>query len=269
LKELEAKGYTVIYIKPDKNGEIAPERILAEIDKETCLLAMMLVNNELGTIFPVKEIFRKAKIINPKISIHCDAVQGFMKIPVKFSEISADTITVSGHKINGIKGVGALIIRDKTKINPQIFGGSQENGYRSGTENVAGIASLGAAVEFHRKNALAQGENIRQLREFLLTEFGKMPFITVNSPQNGSPYIVNVSVKGIRSEIMLHYLESKEIFVSSGSACSKGKNAVLQEFNVKGFDTAVRISLSYENTKEELKTVLLEIQNGYENLIHK
>ncbi|MDR0919636.1 MAG: cysteine desulfurase [Oscillospiraceae bacterium] len=260
LKYLSTKGFEVVYIKPDRNGEINPQEFLEAVNDNTCLVSCMLVNNETGYILPVRRIFTAIKHKNSRVVTHCDAVQGFMKIPVKMTDLQADLITVSAHKIGGVKGVGALIKSKNVRIIPQIYGGGQERNSRSGTENVPAIASFASAVEYTKKGE----ELISFLRNNLNREY-----ITINSPENGSPYILNVSVEGVKSEVMLHFLESKEIYVSSGSACSKGKvSGVLREFGVKNPDFSIRISLSDESTKNDLRTLIKAIDEGYNSLLH-
>ena len=269
MAELEKQGFEIVRIAPDKSGEISHERIIEAVDERTCLVSMMLVNNETGYILPVRRAFYSIKKQYPECITHCDAVQGFMKIPVKVNNLCADLISMSAHKIYACKGIGALYIKKGVHLPSMIFGGGQERGFRPGTENVPMIAAFGAAV---RKLGTTIGERYSQmekLRGRFLERIEKTDGIVVNSKEESSPYIINISVPGIRSEIMLHFLESKEIYVSSGSACSKGaQSGVLTEFGLKPdlADSALRISLCPENTASELRMLVEAIEEAMTRL---
>lgn len=257
VADLENKGFEIVRISPDENGEINPADIVNAADENTCLISMMLVNNENGYILPVAKTFKAVKRRFPDIITHCDCVQGFMKLPVKCAELNADIISLSAHKIHGAKGVGALYIRKGVRLTPIITGGKQEKGIRSGTESVPLITAFGAAVKKLEPTISARYEKASELKAYLLDKLKKLDGgeITYNSGENCSPYIINVSFEGIRSEIMLHFLEEKGIYVSSGSACSKGaKSGVLEELGVsaKNADSAIRVSITAETTEEEL-----------------
>jgi cysteine desulfurase len=238
-------------------------------DENTCLVSMMLVNNETGYILPVKEVFSAVKRRFPEIITHCDCVQGFMKLPVKVSALNADLISLSGHKIHAAKGVGALYIKKGVRIIPIITGGKQEKGIRSGTESVPLIAGFGAAVEKLTPSIAKRYEKVCGLRSFLMEKLSGIECVSVNSPENGSPYILNISATGRRSEIMLHYLEQEEIYISSGSACSKGaQSGVLAEFRVnqKNADSALRISMTAETTEAELELFAEALRRGIDKI---
>lgn len=265
VSDMESKGFEVVRIAPDSNGEINPSDVLNAVDENTCLLSMMLVNNENGYILPVEKTFKAVKRRYPDIVTHCDCVQGFMKLPVKCSELNADLISLSAHKIHGAKGVGALYIKKGIRVIPIITGGKQEKGIRSGTESVPLILGFGAAVKKYADSISERYERALELKKYLLDTIINIDGITVNSGENCSPYIINLSVEGIRSEIMLHFLEEKGIYISSGSACSKGaKSGVLELFGVKSkaADSAVRVSISTETTKEELETFVEAIKEA-------
>ncbi|MBP1560524.1 MAG: cysteine desulfurase [Oscillospiraceae bacterium] len=271
IKYLEEKeGFEVVRIKPSRNGEIAAEDFIDAVDENTCLVSCMMVNNETGAIQPVRRIFSHVKRNFPDCITHCDAVQGFMKLPIKSAELFADVIVVSGHKVYAVKGVGAMYIRKGIRIAPLLMGGGQEKGMRSGTESVPLIAGFGAAVRSLMPNMNVAYSNAEQIRAYLLKKLSKLEYITVNSAtENSSPYIINFSVRGIRSEIMLHYLESKEIYVSSGSACSKGAHSsVLSAIGVpdKLADSAIRVSLSRATTMGEIDLLVNVLQEGYQSL---
>ena len=225
----------------------------------------MYANNENGAILPVKEIFTKAKRLYPDIVTHCDLVQAFGKLPFNAQRFSADLVTVSGHKIHGFKGIGALYINKAVRVLPIVFGGGQESNFRSGTESVGLITSFGAAVESAMKNISDNYKKVTEIYEYAKLKLSEIDGINLNIPKEHSPYVLNFSVMGIRSEIMLHYLESKEIYVSSGSACSKGaKSGVLSEFGVsdKATDSAIRISFSKYSEKSEIDLLIDAIKDG-------
>ena len=193
-----------------------------------------------------------------------------MKIPMKSAELFADIIVVSGHKVHAVKGVGAMYIRKGIRVAPLIMGGGQEKGLRSGTESVPLIAGFGAAVRALMPTMSTAYSNAEEITEYLLKKLAKLDYITVNSTaETKSPYITNFSVKGIRSEIMLHFLESKEIYVSSGSACSKGAHSsVLTAMGItdKLADSAIRVSIGRTTTKGEIDVLVNAIQEGYQSL---
>jgi len=231
----------------------------------------MLVNNENGNILPIKRAFTQIKRNFPEVITHCDAVQGFMKIPFKANQLYADLISISGHKINGPKGIGAIYIKKGIRVAPQIIGGGQEKKLRSGTESVPLIAGFGAAVEEKIQTVSQRLDYVSELNKYFLDVIEVLKGVTVVSGQNSSPYIISISVEGIKSETMLHFLESKGIYVSSGSACSKGaKSEVLKAFNVneKLLDYIIRISFSDTNTKEEIDSLIEAIAEGQASLIH-
>jgi cysteine desulfurase len=269
MNDLEKNGFEVIRIHPDSNGRFNPADFVNAADENTCLISMMLVNNETGYILPVKEVFSAVKRRFPEIITHCDCVQGFMKLPVKVSALNADLISLSGHKIHAAKGVGALYIKKGVRIIPIITGGKQEKGIRSGTESVPLIAGFGAAVEKLTPSIAKRYEKVCGLRSFLMEKLSGIECVSVNSPEDGSPYILNISATGRRSEIMLHYLEQEEIYISSGSACSKGaQSGVLAEFGVnqKNADSALRISMTAETTEAELELFAEALRRGIDKI---
>ena len=251
--ELERQGFEVIRLTPAADGRIPPEKIAAAVNGDTILLSMMLVNNETGAINPVGEAARLLKAASPTALLHCDCVQAFGKLPFKMEQLGADVITLSAHKIHGPKGVGALVKRREVRLLPRVFGGEQERKLRPGTEASPLIAGLLGAMEAlpDPKEAAAHAA---LLQKSVLEGLRGLPGIEVNSPADGLPYILNLSVTGIRSETMLHFLEERGLYVSSGSACSKGKGShVLAAMGLsrERVDSAVRISFSRENTVEE------------------
>lgn len=252
---LEKNGFEIVRISPRDDGRFYADDFISACDENTCLVSMMLVNNETGYIMPVRETFMAVKRSFPEIITHCDCVQGYMKLPIKAASLGADLISLSAHKIHGVKGVGAIYIKKGVRVIPIVTGGKQEKGIRSGTESVPLIAAFGAAVDKFRPTIAERYERVSQLKAHLLGKMGGIENVAVNSPSDGSPYVINISAVGKRSEIMLHFLESKGIYVSSGSACSKGQQSgVLGEFGISGkrADGAVRISITAQTTEEEL-----------------
>lgn len=269
LAALEKQDFEIVRVSPAEDGRFRPADFLAACDENTVMVTMMCVNNETGYILPVKEAFSAVKRRYPDIITHTDCVQAFMKLPLKANTLCADLISLSGHKIHGVKGVGALYIRKGVRVLPIVTGGKQEKGIRSGTESVPLIAAFGAAVEQFQPTIAERYEKVGALKARLLELLTDIDGVTVNSPDDGSPYVMNISAEGKRSEIMLHFLESKEIYVSSGSACSKGQQSgVLGEFGITGkrADSAVRISMTAETTAEELEVFAEALREGMEKV---
>ncbi len=272
MDALEAQGFRVTRIMPNTDGEFDASDFINAVTEETCLVSMMLTENETGRILPVQKAFRIIKKRHPHVITHCDAVQAFMKLPVRVNDLQADLLSVSAHKIHGPKGVGALFIRKGVRLIPLITGGKQERSIRPGTEPTPLIAGFGAAVREMQPTIAQRYEKAEQLRAYLTERLSQLPDITMNSSGNGTPYIVNFSVKGIRSETMLHFLEGRGIYVSSGSACSKGaKSGVLSAYGIPDdrADSALRISFSETNTEADIDALIAAIEQGQAQLIHK
>ncbi len=267
---LEAQGFAVTRIAPRADGEFHAEDFLDAVTEETCLITMMLAENETGRILPVQKVFRMVKKRFPEVITHCDAVQAFLKLPVRVRDLHADLISVSAHKIHGPKGVGALCIGKGIRLVPLVTGGKQEKSIRPGTEAVPLIAGFGAAVRLMQDSIAERFEKAQARKAYLLAALDGD--IRVNSSPVGTPYILNFSVPGIRSEIMLHFLESKGIYVSSGSACSKGaRSGVLSAYGIPDdlADCAIRVSICADTTDEELAALCDAIRQGRAQLIHK
>ena len=254
LEELSSEGFEVVLISPEKNGSISEEALYNAIDNNTILVSVMLCNNEIGSIQPIGAAARIIKEKNAPALLHCDAVQAYGKLPIKVSSLGVDLLSASGHNIHASKGLGFLCKASKANIRPVIHGGGQEKGLRSGTESVPLIAGLAAAVKALpsiEKQLSFQKELYRKAKE-MLTATGK---ITVNSPEDALPYILNISVDGYKSEPMLNALAAKNIFVSKGSACAKGhRSYVLGEIGLNNdrIDSAIRISFSRGNTVDDI-----------------
>lgn len=269
---LEEQGFEVVRVSPGADGILHAGQILNAADENTCLVSMMLVNNETGAVLPVAETFAALKRKFPGIITHTDAVQGFLKLPVNPEKLHADLLTVSGHKVHAAKGVGALYHKRGIRLIPLLKGGEQEGGLRPGTESVPLIAGFGAAAAELSKNLPERSAYIAGLRGECITRLSELEGVAIQSPENGSPYILSFSVKGLRSETMLHFLSERGISVSSGSACSKGKQSgVLQEFGIRqdAADSTLRVSFCSENTPADITALAEGIRAAQEKLIHK
>ena len=267
-KELEAQGFQVVRIPPDKAGLVRPQDLEAAIDESTILVSLMLVNNETGTLLPVREAAQLIKRGRAPALLHTDCVQAFCKMDFTPQRLGADLCTVSAHKIHGPKGVGALYVKRGTRILPRVFGGGQERGLRSGTESLSLIGAFAKAVELSPRPA-ALLPSMRTLRETLLTLLGDIPEIVVNSPEEGLPYILNLSAVGVRAETMLHFLAQRGISVSSGSACGKAKPShVLAAMGLpkERAASALRVSLSRFTTEEDLTALAQGLRAGLDSL---
>ena len=268
VKRLEDMGFEVIRLEVDEKGVISLEDLKNALNDKTVLVSLMLVNNEIGSIQPISEAAKIIKSVSPKAVFHCDGVQGFGKLPINVKELGVDLLTASGHKVFAPKGIGFLYCKKGVTISPFITGGGQERGLRSGTESVPLISALEGAV-LSLPNTKEALEKQRKLRDYAAEKFVSSGFIKVNSPENALPYIMNISVMGYRSETLLHFLERKNIFVSSGSACAKGElSHVLASLGLgkKEIDSALRISFNHSNTKEEIDTLISALKEATETL---
>ncbi len=257
MKELERLGFEVEYIKPDEDGNIHAQRFADAIRPDTALISVMLVNNETGCVFPITDIARAIKLKKSRALLHVDAVQGFLKLPFKAKTLGADMISISSHKVHGPKGIGALYIKKGLHLPPLIFGGGQENGYRSGTEGLPAIAGFAAAVETGFKklgeNSAHMSELKEQLKQLLSDNLPECVMIGAGT----APHILSISMPGYKSEVMMNFLDAQGICVSKGSACKRGKRShVLEAMGLANdvMDGSLRVSLSHENTAEEMKT---------------
>lgn len=266
---LSQNGFEVIKLVPDKNGVITPDMVAGAVDDKTILVSVMLVNNEIGSLMDIATIAAAARRKNAKVTVHCDAVQAFGKIPVHTGRLGVDLLTITAHKICGPKGVGALFVKKGTRIDPIIFGGEQQNKFRPGTENAAGIAAFGIATEDSVKTMAENFKNAKELKAQLISGLEKIDKIEINSQNDSFPYIVNFSTMQIKSETLMHFLEQKEIYVSGGSACAKGNRShVLSSLSLsdKAIDTAIRVSFCGENTKEDVDTLLEALKEAIDTL---
>ena len=271
LNDLEQDGFEVTYLKVDRDGKINIEELKNAIKPSTILITIMHVNNEIGSIQPIEDIGKYLKLLKDKIYLHVDAVQSYAKINFKPSRYNIDFMSVSGHKLHGPKGIGFMYIKENNRLKPLITGGGQEIGIRSGTENVPGIYGLGEAVKVINKDLNKTIDKISELKNLLKEEIvNNIEDIKLNSPEDGVCHILNVSFKDVRGEVLLHYLEQKGIYVSTGSACSSKKkgshvlNAIgLNQNEIEG---AIRFSLSDLNTKEEILEVVKILKESVSDL---
>jgi len=261
----EKEGYKVKKVAPHSDGNFLAEDFVNAVDDDTVLLTFMMVNNELGTVFPYEEIVKKVRKKYPDILIHIDAVQGFTKFPLNVKKVDADFVTFSGHKIYAPKGVGGLYIKKGVRIEPLFHGGGQEKNLRSGTQSVPLIAGLEAAIKLCCEKKAEISDNYRLCNQYLKSKLADIEGVFINSPENASDHVVNISVNGVPSEIMLHFLEQNDIYVSSGSACAKGeKSTVLKAAGIpdERVKSALRISFSKDTTTSELDTFLEVLRQG-------
>ncbi len=270
---LASLGFDVVRI-PTAGGAVDTGAFMRALNDRTLLVSFMTVNNETGAIYDVASLFRAAKAFNPDIITHTDAVQAFLKIPFTPEKLYSDMITVSSHKIHGPKGTGALWVSSdvikKKALSPVIFGGGQESGLRSGTENTLGIIGMGAACSAGIKNLRENYDKLCTLRECFVTSLPDC--IKVKEPPVRAPHIINITLPDIKSETMLHYLSGRGIYVSSGSACSShghAGNRVLADFGVSEHeaDCSLRISLCALNTEEEMREAARALREGTDSLI--
>lgn len=263
MKFLESQGFQVTYLPVDQQGKVILEKLQYALRPATILVSMMHTNNEMGALQPVEEAAGMVKAYNPGILFHVDGVQGYGKYRILPKKTGIDMLSVSGHKIHGPKGVGFLYIREGVKINPIIFGGGQQKGLRSGTENVPAIAGLARAVEEIYANLDEDTERMRSLKNHLIRGLKGMEGIRINGSmgEDSAPHIISASIAGIRSEVLLHALEDRGIYVSAGSACASNKPAYSATLKAMGIekallDSTLRFSLSLFTTKEEIDYTL-------------
>lgn len=267
MKYLEEQGFEVTYLPVDKNGQIRLEDLEKAIREDTILVSVMHTNNEIGALQPIEAAGSLIKKINPNIIFHVDAVQGFGKFRIYPKRMNIDLLSVSGHKIHGPKGVGFLYINEKIKIKPIIFGGGQQKGMRSGTENVPGVAGLAKAIEMIYADLDENVEQLYRLKEHFIAGVTRIPDIKINglTGKESAPHIISVSIRGIRSEVMLHALEEKGIYVSAGSACASNKPQTSDTLKAIGvekelLDSTIRFSFSEFTTLEEIEYTLKAMQ---------
>lgn len=260
---LEEEGFRITYLKVDKDGIIDLKQLQEAVDDETILVSMMMVNNEIGAVEPIEEAVQIIKAKNPKTLIHVDAIQAYGKYKIVPKRLGIDMLSVSGHKIHGPKGVGFLYVKEKTKIKPTSYGGGHQKGMRSGTLNTPGIAGLGLAAEECYEKFDEKIDYLYDLKSYFVEQVSQIEGAHVNgrTGRDSAPQIVSVSFEGVRSEVLLHALEDKQIYVSAGSACSSNhpalSNTLLNiELPTNLQESTIRFSFCIHTTKEELDYAL-------------
>lgn len=260
FKHYKELGYEVVYLDVDKTGAVDIEKFKKEMNEDTILVSIIYVHNELGTINNVKEIFEIAKSVNKNVFCHVDGVQSVGKIPVNVKEIGCDTFSFSSHKIYGPKGMGGLYKRRDVKIDSLVIGGGQEKGLRSGTENVPGILGFGKACELTKRDLDKRLVNAKVIKEYLLEKLDdNLEDYKINTPESATNFIVSLSILDIRAEVLLHYLEGDEIYISTASACTSNgthKSTTLKQIGLddKYAEGTIRICTSKDTTKEDIDT---------------
>ena len=263
MQYLEKQDFEVTYLPVDANGQVRLEELQRALRKDTILVSIMHTNNEIGALQPIAEAGNIIKRFNPSIVFHVDAVQGYGKFRIHPKRLNIDLLSVSAHKIHGPKGVGFLYINEKIKIHPIMWGGGQQKGMRSGTENVPAIAGMALAIEKMYQNLDEEVEKLYQLKQHFIDGVMKIDDVKVNglTGRDSAPHVVSVSVRGVRSEVLLHALEDKGVYVSAGSACASNKpsiSATLQAIGVEKdlLDSTIRFSFSVFTTMEEIDYTL-------------
>jgi cysteine desulfurase len=271
MEQLKKLGFDITYLPSDQNGRVNVEDVQASIRKDTILVSVMHVNNEVGTIQPIAEIGQLLKRY-PTILFHVDAVQAVGKVPLNLNENGVDLCSFSAHKFHGLKGTGALFIREGVRLDPLLSGGNQEWKIRSGTENVAGAVAMAKALRMTMEKSERDLEKMKKVKYLLIEGLSRIEGLTINTPrENSAPHILNFSISGVKAEVLIHSLEQNGIYISTTSACSSKKQLPSQTLLAMGVpdelaDSAFRISLSYDNTEDEANTVVVAIEEAAKQL---
>lgn len=269
VKALERQGYEVTYLQPGRWGEIDPAQAAAALRPDTALVSMMLVNNELGTVLPVKELARAIKKAGCPALLHCDAVQGFLKVPFTPKELGVDLLSVSGHKLHAPKGVGALYVRRGLKLPPLIRGGGQEGGLRSGTEATSQLAAFAAAARLGAASLNEDIAHMAKLKAYAVERLAReVPEAEVLT-RGGAPHILPLSLPGYKSEVVVRFLSDRGVYLSSGSACHRGKPShvfAALKLPKPVLDGALRVSFSYDTSKEDVDALIEGLKAAKEGL---
>lgn len=258
MKDYETKGFNIEYLDVDRDGNINLQDLENSINDNTILVAIMQVNNEIGNIEPISQINNIIRKNSSKALFHVDGVQGFGKVKIDLRSSDVDSYSFSSHKIHGPKGIGGLYIDKKHSLLPIIYGGNQERGIRSGTENLTGIIGFAEALRIMKENYDIEIKSVKNLKDHFLNKISnEIDDIKINTPKDSSPYILNISFRNVRGEVLLHYLEDKGIYVSTASACSsnvKDKSYVLEAIGLNDLEIegAIRFCFSYENTMDDM-----------------
>ncbi|WP_174614052.1 cysteine desulfurase family protein [Virgibacillus ihumii] len=262
----EEAGFRVTYLPVDENGRISIEDLKNAIQEDTILISIMHVNNEIGSIQPIREIGEVAKK-HPKLALHVDHVQGMGKVPVQLHNSGIDLCTISGHKIHGLKGTGILYVNERTNLLPLFHGGDQERSLRSGTENLAGAVSLVKAMRLISERETKGTKHMNGLKQLLVKHLEAMDGVVINTPSDAAPHIMNISVPGIKPEVIIHMLGERDIFISTKSACSSKQSDESKTLAACGFDSdrstsALRISMSFDTTESEIEQFLKALEEA-------
>jgi len=270
LDELEGRGFEVTRLLPDSSGAIPVQAVADALRPDTILVSLMMVNNETGGLTDISAISKAMKKAKSMALLHTDAVQAFMKIPFSAKTLGADMISISGHKIHAPKGIGALYIRNGLKIKPFIVGGAQENGRRAGTEAMPQIAAFGAACQAAKANLSESRQRMAQLRSLAVERLSE-DIAELKVINGGAPHILSISLPGWRSEVLMNYMEAKNIYVSKSSACKKGGRSHVLEaigLDARVIDGAIRIGLSRFTTAEDIEALCLALKEAHDTLAH-
>jgi len=270
FKGLEHLGFDVTYLPVDENGVVSVNNLKNAIKDDTILISIMHVNNELGSIQPIEEIGKIARQ-HPKLFFHVDDVQGMGKLPLKLADSGIDLCTISGHKIHGLKGTGILYIKKGTTLFPLFHGGNQEQGLRSGTENLAGAVSLVKAIRLINERQRKGIVHMRELQQLLREKLSEMEGVEVNTPENAAPHIMNFAVPGLKPEVIIHTLGEQDIYISTKSACSSKQSDESKILAACGHEkdrssSALRVSLAYDTTEEEIHVFLNALSEAIDQL---
>jgi cysteine desulfurase len=271
MEQLEQNGFDITYLPVNHQGRVSVEEVEKAIRKDTILISIMHVNNEVGTIQPIKEVGEMLKKY-PTILFHVDAVQGVGKVPLAIHQNRIDLCSFSAHKFHGLKGTGALFIREGAKLAPLFSGGNQERTIRSGTENVAGAVAMAKALRMTLMKSDLGIAKMKTIQSMLRTGLTNIERVTIHTPvENAAPHILNISLRGLKAEVLIHALEQEEIFVSTTSACSskkKSPSGILLAMGVpeEKANSSIRISLSFENTPEEAQAAIEAIEKAAKHI---
>ena len=271
LEELERRGFEVTRLEPDGSGAIPVSSVVEALRNDTILVSLMLVNNETGAVTDISAIARAMKKAGSAALLHTDAVQGFLKVPFAASKLGADMISISGHKIHAPKGIGALYVREGLRLKPFILGGAQENGRRAGTEALPQIAAMGAACEAGSRGLKANIERMSAFKAQIVSRLASsLP--AFRHVDTAAPHILSISLPGWRSEVLMNFLEAREVYVSKSSACKKGgRSHVLEAMGMKAeeIDGAIRIGLSRFTTQEDIDALCEGLEAACAALAHR
>ena len=271
LDLLEERGFAVTRLKPERSGAVSVDAVREALREDTVLVSLMLVNNETGAVTDIAGVSGMLKDAGSSALLHTDAVQAFMKIPFSPASLGADLISVSGHKIHAPKGIGALYVRKGLRLKPMIVGGGQEDGRRAGTEATAQIAAFAAACDAARPKLLENAEKMRSQREEIITRLqADIPELRVLG--GGAPHILSLSLPGFRSEVLMNFLEAREVYVSKSSACKKGARSHVLEamgLDARTIDGALRVGLCRYTSQEDIDALCLGLRDAYRSLAHR